>query len=79
MISLIVRFFAGTIGKYLLGGVAILAAWAYVKYSYEAKGRAKERAAIEKAGEKNERRSKAARRKIDLLPDSKLRDRYFRD
>ena len=79
MIALIVRFLAGTFGKYLLGGVAILAAWAYVKYSYEAKGRAKERAEIIEAGKKNADKADKARKRIDRIPDRRLRDRYYRD
>lgn len=79
MMSLIVRFLAGTVGKWLLGGAAILAAWAYVKYSYEAKGRAKERADIIEAGKKNADKADKARKRIDRIPDKRLRDRYYRD
>jgi hypothetical protein len=79
MIALIVKFLASTLGKYLLLGLGILAAWGFVKYKYESQGRAKERAEIIEAGKKNADKAKKARRRVDKIPDSRLRDRYYRD
>ncbi len=79
MIGLIVRLLSGTVVKYLLGAAAIGAAWLWVKTHYEGKGRLKERAEIVEAGKANARKADAARRRVDKIPDSGLRDRYFRD
>lgn len=79
MIGWIVSFLSGTIGRLLLGGGAILAAWLFVKTHYESKGAMKERERSMEAGRENARKAKAARQRVDKIPDASLRDRYFRD
>ena len=67
------------VGRCVLSGLAIGGAWLWVKLHYESAGRVKERAKIERAGDLNAQKSEAARRSVDRLPDSRLRDGYFRD
>jgi len=79
MIGLIIKFLSGTIGRALLGALAVGGAWLAVKVYYEGKGAQRERVAIVEAGQKNARKANAARARVDRIPDSKLHDRYFRD
>lgn len=79
MISWLVSFLSGTIGRALLGGAAILAAWLWVKTYYEGKGAAREVARQVEAGRINAGKASRARARVDKIPDSDLRDRYFRD
>jgi len=79
MIGLITKFLAGTLGRVLLGALAIGGTWLAIKIYYEGRGADKERAKIVEAGKKNVLKSKAARRKVHSIPDSQLRDRYYRD
>lgn len=80
MIGWIVSLLSGTIGRALLGALAIGGAWLAVKVYYEGKGAQRERTAIVEAGQKNARKSREARRRVERIPDGpSLRDRYFRD
>jgi hypothetical protein len=78
MIS-VVAFLSSTIGRVLVIGGGALALWVAFASHYQSKGAAKERAKIERAGEKNAAKAEAARRSVDKLPDDRLRDAYFRD
>lgn len=77
--GLIISFISGTLGRLVLGGGAILAAWLFVKTYYEGKGAAKEVAAIQKRGETNARKARKIRRDVKKLSDDELIDHYFRD
>ena len=79
MIGLIVKFLSGTLGRALLGALAIGGVWLWVKTYYESKGAAREVARIVEAGQENARKASAARRSVDRIPDGSLRDRYYRD
>lgn len=79
MMALIVKFFAGTIGRALLGALAIGGTWLAIKMYYEGQGASKERTKIVEAGKENAVKSRAARRAVGRIPDGSLRDRYYRD
>ena len=78
MIAGIISFLSGTIGRLVVGALVIGGAWLWVKTHYEAKGAAKEVAKIVEAGAKNARTAAKIRAKVKLIPDSELRDHYFR-
>lgn len=71
----IIARFGGRIGL----GLGIIAAALAWDYSRVEKGRAQERAAVEKRGETNAKKADAARRAAERLPADRLRDRHFRD
>jgi len=75
----IVAFLSSTVGRVLVIGGGVIALWVAFASHYQSKGAAKERAKIERAGEKNAAKAEAARRSVDKLPDGSLRDKYFRD
>jgi hypothetical protein len=79
MISWIVSFLSGTIGRILLSGLSILGVWLFIKLYYEEKGASKERARAVEAGRINAGKARAIRKRIEKVPSSSLRDRYFRD
>lgn len=82
MITAAADFFGTILGKFALGGgiIASFFAWLLLhdhKIKVEAKNATV--ANIERASDEAAAKATKARRAVDAIPDSRLRDRYFRD
>lgn len=77
--SMILGFLATRLGQAVVGLAGIVALWAAFALHYEHKGAAKVIAKVEASASRNADKADAARAAVSRLPDSKLKDRYFRD
>jgi len=82
MITAIADFFGTLFGRVALAGglFASLVAWrAWDIHEQRSIGEAQAQAQMEKAANANAKKAEKAARSVDALPDSGLRDKFFRD